>query len=66
MVFELILNGNQSIKVFILTTNKEQTIIQLFNITTKELQVNSIADLVIERIAILELTKKPSIDPSKI
>ena len=63
---ELILNGNQSIKVFILTPNKEQTIIQLFNITPMELQITSITDLVIERIAILELTKKPSIDPSKI
>ncbi len=63
---ELILNGIQSINVFILTPNKEQAIIQLFNITTTELQITSITDLVIERIAILELTKKPPIDLSKI
>lgn len=60
-----ILKGTQSKKVLELTPQKEKTLIQLFEITPEELQNASLPDLLIERMAMLELTKKPPIDSSK-
>lgn len=54
-----LLKGKQSKKVFNLTSEKERTLIQLFDITSEELRTGSTHDLIIERMGMLELTKRP-------
>ncbi|MFX0211060.1 MAG: KEOPS complex subunit Cgi121 [Candidatus Hodarchaeota archaeon] len=57
-----LLKGNQSNMVFNLTSEKEKALIQLFDITSEELKTGSFEDLIIERIGMLELTKRPPIE----
>ena len=60
-----ILNGKESDIVFNMTPKKEKELIKMFEITLEELKSASIPELIIERMALLELTKKPSQDISK-
>lgn len=60
-----ILKGTQSDKVFALTPKKEKDLMQLFEIIPVELQTASLHELIIERMAMLELAKKPSQEISK-
>ena len=54
-----ILKGPQSNEVFNMTPEKEKELIQLFKIAPEELQTCSIQNLIIERMAMLELAKRP-------
>lgn len=54
-----LLKGKKSKKVFNFTSEKERTLIQLFEITSEELKTGSTHDLIIERMGMLELTKRP-------
>ncbi|MFQ6125344.1 MAG: KEOPS complex subunit Cgi121 [Candidatus Heimdallarchaeota archaeon] len=54
-----LLKGKQSKTVFNLTPEKERALIRLFDISTEELKTGSIHDLIIERMGMLELTKRP-------
>jgi len=55
-----ILNGKKSEIVFKMTPDKEKELINVFEITLEELKSTSIDELILERMALLELTKKPS------
>lgn len=61
-----ILNGKEADIVFNMTPEKEKELIKMFEITLEELKSTSIHELIIERMALLELTKKPSQEISKV
>lgn len=55
-----ILKGKEADFVLQMTPKKEKALIKMFEITLEELKSASTYELILERMALLELTKKPS------